>query len=570
MSQLNQAKREAKRLLKLGQENSSQIKITTLSEARKYIAILKGYHSWHDYEENLKRKDFLNGIIVDKQEIHLDAENDMLDYFLQDEPFIEYIKKENNNKISYVFENKPHIPIVLSENKKQWGKTERFLLNTYPCFVAGTTGAGRTETLLSMACQYVVNGEGLIYMDGKGDSSIYSKVFSMAQQCDRLKDIACINFMTGSRTPDTTQKISNSVDLINNMIGQKEVWKIIFGDEIGIVLNAIGLSAKNKNMLLDSQSLKSMVMLPNLVSWYKNDTWGIDTTKIIQDYLENRLQLKDDFNTMVEDDKDEYLLIHAQFCKNCKTMIEIFKKYEDFGVFSKTPEIDLKEIFLDKKILIVLMPALEKSWEEMHLLANGIMSIIWKTAIDLEREMNYCPYFSQNIIVDEMRYLISDENADNLLKRIPKNTNIIFGASDMINSYNINQALGLSKTIVIMKQYDEIPLVIKGRIVENAKNIGNNLDVLKKDTYILKSLDEGEAYVYMETEKDYVKNDNIPLNYIERIPLRPKIDKCIYQYEDFANIKKEVLFEKMRLIYLPVPKPNHIYLNRFPPSVDII
>lgn len=66
MSQLDQAKKEAKRLFNLAKANQEknqsqeiELSIPKLSAAREIVAVMNGYKNWHDYEEVLKRKDYV-------------------------------------------------------------------------------------------------------------------------------------------------------------------------------------------------------------------------------------------------------------------------------------------------------------------------------------------------------------------------------------------------------------------------------------------------------------------------------------------------------------------------------
>lgn len=65
--------------------------------------------------------------------------------------------------------------------------------------IFGSTGSGKTEALVSLAYNALVQGSGFIYVDGKGDNSLYAKVFSMVRSMGREDDLLLINFMTGAR-----------------------------------------------------------------------------------------------------------------------------------------------------------------------------------------------------------------------------------------------------------------------------------------------------------------------------------------------------------------------------------
>ncbi len=44
-----------------------------------------------------------------------------------------------------------------------------------------------------------MQGSGFIYVDGKGDNSLFAKVFAMVRSLGREDDLLVINFMTGAR-----------------------------------------------------------------------------------------------------------------------------------------------------------------------------------------------------------------------------------------------------------------------------------------------------------------------------------------------------------------------------------
>ncbi len=72
--------------------------------------------------------------------------------------------------------------------------------------IFGSTGSGKTEALVSIAFNSLMQGSGFIYVDGKGDNSLYAKVFSMVRRMGREDDILLINFMTGARDIIGAQK----------------------------------------------------------------------------------------------------------------------------------------------------------------------------------------------------------------------------------------------------------------------------------------------------------------------------------------------------------------------------
>ena len=65
--------------------------------------------------------------------------------------------------------------------------------------IFGSTGSGKTEAMISIAYNALLQASGFIYIDGKGDNALFAKVFSMVRSMGREDDILLINFMTGAR-----------------------------------------------------------------------------------------------------------------------------------------------------------------------------------------------------------------------------------------------------------------------------------------------------------------------------------------------------------------------------------
>ena len=80
--------------------------------------------------------------------------------------------------------------------------------------IFGSTGSGKTVALTSISYNALVQGSGFIYVDGKGDNSLYANLFSMVRYMGREDDMLLINFMTGARDIIGPQekRISNTMN----------------------------------------------------------------------------------------------------------------------------------------------------------------------------------------------------------------------------------------------------------------------------------------------------------------------------------------------------------------------
>src|SRR3990167_2403378 len=152
--------------------------------------------------------------------------------------------------------------------------------------IFGSTGSGKTEALVSLAFNALIQGSGFLYVDGKGDNSLFAKVFSMARMMGREDDLLLINFMTGARDVIGAQerRLSNTMNpfcngsssmltqLVISLMDQGsqssdgDMWKgraMVFVEALMKVLVYMRDQGK---ILLDANSIRNYFELPRLES----------------------------------------------------------------------------------------------------------------------------------------------------------------------------------------------------------------------------------------------------------------------------------------------------------------
>ncbi|HRE30935.1 MAG TPA: type IV secretory system conjugative DNA transfer family protein, partial [Candidatus Berkiella sp.] len=150
--------------------------------------------------------------------------------------------------------------------------------------IFGSTGSGKTESLVSIAFNSLAQGSGFIYIDGKGDNSLYAKVFGMVRRMGRDDDLLLINFMTGARDVIGAQKsrLSNTMNpfangsssMLTQLVvslmdsggggGDGDMWKgraISFVEALMKIL--VGMRDEG-HILLDANLIRSYFMLEKL------------------------------------------------------------------------------------------------------------------------------------------------------------------------------------------------------------------------------------------------------------------------------------------------------------------
>jgi intracellular multiplication protein IcmO len=270
--------------------------------------------------------------------------------------------------------------------------------------IFGSTGSGKTVALVSLAFNALVQGSGFLYVDGKGDNSLFANVFSMARFMGREDDLLLINFMTGARDVIGAQekRLSNTMNpfcngsssMLSQLVvslmdsgGQNadgDMWKgraIVFVEALMKVL--VYMRDKGK-ILLDANTIRNYFELPRLEA--------IAMDKMFIRDKQEPVSLADAPDLVLEPVTNYIINLpgydRAKKGKQASTVLEqhgfitmqltkVFGSLADtYGHIIRTnlAEVDLKDVVLNRRILVVLLPALEKSPDELSNLGKVIIA----------------------------------------------------------------------------------------------------------------------------------------------------------------------------------------------------
>ncbi len=271
--------------------------------------------------------------------------------------------------------------------------------------IFGSTGSGKTEALVSIAFNALVQGSGFIYVDGKGDNSLYAKVFSMARSMGREDDLLLINFMTGARdiVGPQSKRLSNTLNpfcqgsssmltqLVVSLMGSSsnnssdgDMWK---GRAIAFVEALMRLLVYMRDegaILLDANTIRNYFDLTRLEAividkvFPRDDQEAINIESIptlVTDPLRNYLKTLPGYNPEKKGKQVSQVLEQHGFIT--MQLVRSFSSLADtYGHIIRTnlAEVDFKDVVLNRRILVVLLPALEKSPDELANLGKVIVA----------------------------------------------------------------------------------------------------------------------------------------------------------------------------------------------------
>lgn len=483
MSKLDQAKKEAIRLFKIAKKNNKEnpyINIKNLSQSREYIATLNGYQDWNHYEKRLKMDDISQSNSSRSNSLRRQKEIlNNLDYFNKIEKF-QFNEVEINNKEIIIKKDNNYKPIMVGNIIKDGInlslRGEQIMIDNFPLHVIGNTGSGLTQLSISIVNQLIENKEGVFYLNGHGDTSLYSYLFSLANENKRLKDIYLLNLIKNNGS----SRITNKIDPINPLIDYPESFDIIFG-KLSKLLYSLCLSVKNNSGFVTIDNLNSFLSLENLKG-FLNDHIFKKSNEIIENYL-----IDIDYYNNLEKAKK----IHAL---NCNETLDFLETIKTNDVFSSQPDISIDEIYKNSKICLVLYPALEKDPEGLTMLTSIIMLQIINAA---EKYGNY--KILQNLLFSAMDYMLNEKIWNKLLNDFKTDARLHFYSATYIEKGNItNNISKKSNTSIIMKIYDDIPNALKIKVFDY---IDNPPPLLR-----LKYLSQqhpGEAIIFTSTLQNY-------------------------------------------------------------------
>lgn len=270
----------------------------------------------------------------------------------------------------------------------------------------GSTGSGKTESLVSMAFNALLQSSGFIYVDGKGDNSLFAKIFSMVRHMGREDDLLLINFMTGARDIIGPQekRLSNTLNPFargsSSMLSQlvvslmdsssaggksdADMWKgraIAFVEALMKVLVAMRDSG---HILLDANVVRNYFLLERIESMVLDKVFVRDGQEpvsleglpdVVLEPISNYLNNLPGYNKskkgkQVSQVYEQHGFITMQLTRTFSSLADTY------GHILRTnlPEVDLRDVVLNRRILVVLLPALEKSPDELANLGKIIIA----------------------------------------------------------------------------------------------------------------------------------------------------------------------------------------------------
>lgn len=420
MSNLTQAKREAKRLFNVAKNNDHSLNIKSLNEAQKIIAVINGYKDWFSFEIALNNKDAqipkntkpaIHNYLTNEdkylfKKYYTDQQNITWKTF---EPF-QYSK---NNKIPtypqrHVVGNDMDSPKKLFQNKDPIEILHRHH------FFWGEKQTIATTFALEVFKSYADTNSCVMI---NYDSLPRYMAFIQRLLPERLTKVLLLNFQSNGN-------YSHTIDPINPFIPFKHEFLTAFGlpDNQPIREIFYELCLYYQGHALTSRELQAFLSL----TWLNQFSGNTKIEELITSYLLQLNLTKDDISDhYFFENKNNEIQQHHLKVSFTQNILDKISAFEEKKLFSPEAQIDFKDIFNESKVLWINYPKYDIHDSGTNAVVN-IINSLYLNLLNQENENfkthlphNYKEYraYTCFTLVQEAHYFFND-NTYRLLSSI--------------------------------------------------------------------------------------------------------------------------------------------------------
>ncbi len=264
----------------------------------------------------------------------------------------------------------------------------------------GTTGSGKTVGLTSLVTNALCWGSGFVFVDGKADTGLWSSMSALARRFGRDDDLLVLNYMTGNSDAGAPSNTLNpfsggSASYLTNLMvtlmpdagGDNAMWKERAVSLIGSLMPAMTWKRDHQEIPLNINTIRHALNFPDVIRLSRDPDVPKKITMGIKGYLDTLPGYVDD---VFDDDGNEKPMppdapmvdtstvrqqhgyLSMQFTRSLQSLAD------DYGYVFETEaaDIDMTDVVLNRRMLVVLIPALEKSSDEAANLGKIVAATI--------------------------------------------------------------------------------------------------------------------------------------------------------------------------------------------------
>lgn len=282
-------------------------------------------------------------------------------------------------------------------------------------FISGTTGSGKSESLYGLVYNALCWGSGAIYADGKADISLPFTIWSLARRVGREDDFLHLNLLTGGRDPYVAMVAeekarkqgkeyfasaskaarSNSLNpfyggtadfqlqllasLLPKVDGGGSQWQEKAINLVDAIIRCLRYKHIRGDLTSGISTIRKYMALEELVQLHKEGEAGLlpgAAYSPITLYLRNGISFNFGLIDQPEKWDQEMRTQHGYLTSQFERTLAMMTESYGFVYNVKHPEIDMTDVLLNNRVLVVSIPSMEKSPQEAASLGKLVISCI--------------------------------------------------------------------------------------------------------------------------------------------------------------------------------------------------
>lgn len=493
--------------------------------------------------------------------------------------------------------------------------------------IIGSTGSGKSETLKGIFFNALCWSSGFFVADGKADNKLPTDTFTMVNSFGRGDDLLFLNFLLGGRTPEQVRKsrrrrtnkinpissadadtiIQMGANMLPKVEGEGKNWQEKALNLWRALVVALCYLRDTEGMDLSVATLIEYMALPKIeelfIKGYEESlrlgewSYGFAGIKAYLDtgcpaYKVDKLLAKHGFadtpppapgrpaagGKAHEQDSMAYEQ-HAYRTTQLMPVLNLLDKTYGFIFRDKYPEIDMIDVTLNNRILVMLIPSLEKSAQEAEnlgklaiaclrvMMGKNLGSEIEGTRNDLLNSKATAAPYPYPVALDELAYYFADGIA------------VMFAQARSLGFQMIAAAQDLEK-LTEGSRAAEAGAMLANQVAKVFMRIDDANKTYEFITKILGKIDVAMRSTFELGGVAYKRSKEIVIQQIERVTLREMQEKgpgeavfnsagktvrmkSFYVGDDLEEHKAES-FHVLRFLQVEPPSAGDIELNATP------
>lgn len=245
--------------------------------------------------------------------------------------------------------------------------------------VYGTTGSGRTEALLGIAQGMLAKGSGMIFVDGRGDVSVYANIFVMAAAFGREDDVLVVKpaihggaNLAHTFNPLQTGNLEQLKILINDLMEPKQTdsyWHSRTTILTHLVLEALIFRRDAGNATIDAEVFCDAFDLENVLSLVEDRELPESLKHRACEYLRMLPGFQRERGPkQAQSTLEHHLYLKMYAMKALSTLTEVG------WMTSAGQQVDLEDVLHNNRILCIMLPSLDRSPLQADICTKAVLA----------------------------------------------------------------------------------------------------------------------------------------------------------------------------------------------------